>query len=234
MRWVAAGSLALPACLHPAESGSAGGPATAEGATQETEGNTRRLVLWDGAHIPAKNVGMGRTGRMVFGDGGGSWASCDAKPNCTAVLEVAPGAGVGGHKGLKFHAEGSGWIGSGWSWFDWYPATAGSDLTPYKNLTFQVRIEASSQERAPDPANISVSLVSNGHKKSSAQALLRKYDDAFDDGRWHKIAIPIADFTSGSEGADFDPKVAWEVRLSTWNPSSRDFNLYIDQIAAEN
>jgi hypothetical protein len=99
----------------------------------------RRLVLWDGAHIKPRSVGTGIGGRLDFWDGGNGWASCNSKPNCQAGLAAAKGAGVEGGKGLKLHAEGAGWIGGGWSWFAWYPATAGTDLTPYRNITFQIR-----------------------------------------------------------------------------------------------
>jgi hypothetical protein len=232
-RIVVALSFALPACLSPA--GSSAVPATgaqAGASTPSPVGAGRRLVLWDGAHPHVRNVGMGRTGRMVFWEGGGSWAECSAKPGCTASLAATPGAGVAAHEGLKFHAEGPGWIGSGWSWFDWSPPSAGSDLSRYKKLTFQIRVESTGG--APEPTNLSVALVSNGQKRSSAQAPVEKYDARFDDGQWHKIAIPLADFTSGSDARDFDPTMAWEVRLSTWSASSQRLDVYVDQIAAEN
>jgi hypothetical protein len=62
--------------------------------------------------------------------------------------------------------------------------------------------------------------------------MVQKYDANFDDGGWHKIAIPITDFNSG-DGAEFDSRTAWELRLSTWSATPRDFNIYVDQIAAE-
>lgn len=117
---------------------------------------------------------------------------------------------------------------------DWYPPTAGSDLTGYANLTFRVRVEATSPDAGPDPATTSISLVCSNGKKSSARALLRKYDPQFSDGKWHKINLPLADLTAGPEGAQFDPRTAWEFRVSTWSASPRGFDVYVDQIAAEN
>ncbi len=205
--------------------GVAPGPATVAAAGAH-------LVIWDGAKIKPRNVGSGRTGTMQYWDGGASWADCHAKPSCKATLAATPGAGIAGHKGLKFHAEGAGWSGAGWSWFDWYPPTAGTDVSHYANLTFQVRVEAASPDAAPDPANVSVSLVSSNGKKTSARAIIQRYDAGFNDGKWHKIKIPMSDLRAG-EGAQFDPTTAWEFRLSTWNAAPRDFNVDIDQIAAE-
>jgi hypothetical protein len=190
-----------------------------------------RLVIWDGARIAPRNVGTGRSGRLEFGDGGKSWAECDAKPNCTAALAAHSGAGIHGSKGLTFHAQGSGWAGSGWSWLSWYPPTAGTDLRAYRSLTFQIRVDAKSPDTAPDPAMVAVLLTSGPDSKTTARAMVQKYDANFADGTWHKITIPMLDLEQGA-GA-FDPKTTWELRLSTWSPTPRDFNIYLDQIAAE-
>jgi hypothetical protein len=63
--------------------------------------------------------------------------------------------------------------------------------------------------------------------------MVQKYDGSFDDGKWHKIAIPIVDL-SRNQGAEFDWESVWEFRLASWSATPRDFNIYVDKIAAEN
>jgi len=207
-----------------------------EGASSTAGG--RRLVIWDGGNIAPRVVGVGRAGRLDFWDGGKGWADCDSKPECNAALVASPGVGVEGHKGLKFHGSGTGWIGCGWSWFDWYPPTAGTDLSSYTRLTFQIRVEAVSPDASPDTAHVDVSLVSSGGRGTSARVPLHRYDASFDDGKWHRVCVPLAalagkPFAGGNDGTPFDPRAVWEFRLSTWSPTHRDFNVYIDRIAAE-
>ncbi len=227
-------SLALAGCLDPRTGGSAASPATEPVAASpaQTIGAVRpRLVLWDGARNYPRNVGVGRSGRLEFWDGGQSWAHCDLWP-CKADLAARSGAGVHGRKGLRFHAEGLGWAGSGWSWFGWYPSNAGTDISAYLNLTFAIRVQATSGVAAPDPANVDVSLACSKGKETTARVKVRDYDASFNDGTWHKVGIPIAALTSG-DGAAFDPATAWEFRLSTWSATPRDFDIDIDQIAVE-
>jgi hypothetical protein len=225
-------SLALAGCLRPDPSKAA---ATTPAALPPAD--EQRRMIWDGAGIRARNVGTGRTARLDFWDGGKSWASCDPKPNCQATLVAKSGVGVDGinvdgAKGLEFHATGSGWAGSGWNWFAWWPPTAGTDLRPYRSLTFQIRVESKSSDAAPDPRSVVVRLACSNGTKITAGAMVHKYDGRFDDGKWHKITIPIADLSRG-EGAQFDWEKVWEFQLSTWSATARDFNVYIDKIAAE-
>jgi len=142
------------------------------------------------------------------------------------------GSNVEGAKGLEFHAAGSGWAGAGWNWFAWWPPTAGTDLRPYRSLTFQIRVVSKSRDAALAPRSVVVRLACSNGNKTTAPAMVQKYDGMFDDGQWHKISIPIADL-SRSEGAQFDWEKAWEFQLSTWSATPRDFSLYVDQIAAE-
>ena len=225
-------SLTLAGCLRPGLSRSVETAVAVQPAADE-----QSLAIWDGAQSHARNVGTGRTGHLDFWDGGKSWASCDSKPKCQATLVAKSGVGVDGTnvdaaKGLEFHAAGSGWAGSGWNWFGWWPPTAGTDLRPYRSLTFQIRVESKSRDTAPDPRTVVVRLACSNGNKTTARAIVHKYDGRFDDGKWHKITIPIADL-SRSEGAQFDWEKAWEFQLSTWSATPRDFNIYVDKIAAE-
>jgi hypothetical protein len=61
---------------------------------------------------------------------------------------------------------------------------------------------------------------------------VEKYAKGFTDGKWHKVAIPISAFVKGA-GAKFDLQSFWELRISTWSGTPRNFDLIIDEIAAE-
>jgi len=233
--WLTTAGCLCPTC--PNTRGAATAPAqppAEDGGAAAVLAHGKRLVIWDGRHIKPRTVGTGRHGHLDFWDGGKSWADCDDKPHCLATFAATAGAGVHGGKALKLHAEGRGWIGAGWNWFGWYPRTAGTDLSPYESLSFQIRVEPASPAAGPDPGTVAVVLACSNSRKSSARVQVRKYDESFDDGKWHKIAVPLTEFTSGQEAGGFDLKKTWELQLSTWNGSPHDFNIYVDQIAAEN
>jgi len=208
---VAAGPAAAAA---PAAAGATAAPTAA--AAPAATGS--RLVLWDGD-----------------GAGGGAqgWDACDGKPNsgCSKVA-AAPGTGVNGSNGLKLHGEGPGWLGMGWNLFGWYPENAGYDMTPYSHLTFQIRVEAKSAETAPEPGSVGVLLGCSKIKKDSATLSVEKFAKGFGDGKWHKVELPVSEFTKGT-GAGFDPQSMWEFRLGTWSGSPRNFDIYLDDIALE-
>jgi hypothetical protein len=176
-----------------------------------------RLVIWDG-----DGTGTGAQG----------WESCDKPPNCQAKVGADPAGGANGSAGLKMHGEGAGWIGIGWNLFGWYPETAGIDLSPYSHLTFQIRVEAKSPQDAPDPGAVGILLGCSKTKKDSATLTVERFAKGFTDGKWHKVAMPISAFTKGP-GAQFDLQSFWEFRISTWSGTPRNFNIYIDDLAAE-
>jgi len=203
-----------PAAAAPANPGGAlAGPA--EAAAPAATG--ARLAIWDG-----DGAGAGAQG----------WESCDKAPNCQSKVAMDSGTGTSGSNGLKFHGQGAGWIGMGWNLFGWYPETAGVDVTPYSHLTFQIRVEAKNADAAPDPGSVEVLLGCSKNKKDSASVSVERYAKGFTDGKWHKVEIPIPTFTKG-KGAGFDLGSFWEFRISTWSGTPRDFNIYVDDIAAE-
>jgi len=179
--------------------------------------NGTRLVIWDG-----DGAGAGAQG----------WESCDKAPNCVAKVGPDSGAGVNGSTGLKLHGEGPGFIGMGWNLFGWYPENAGVDLSPYSHLAFQIRVEAKSADEAPDPGSVGVLLGCSRNKNDSSTVTVERYAKGFEDGKWHKVAIPIATFVKGP-GAKFDLGSFWEFRIATWSASPRHFDLFIDDITAE-
>jgi hypothetical protein len=223
LAWGAAGCLCPP--CPPANAAAAAGAGAGAGAATDAPAAAAaapvaagtRLVVWDG-----DGAGTGAQG----------WESCDKTPNCQAKVGAEPDSGTNGSTGLKMHGQGPGWIGIGWNLFGWYPETAGVDLTPYSHLTFQIRVQAKSAEDAPDPGSVGVVLGCSKNKKDSAAAPIERFAKGFTDGKWHKVAIPIATFTKGA-GAQFDLGSFWEFRISTWSGSPRNFDIYIDDIAAE-
>jgi hypothetical protein len=178
-----------------------------------------RLVVWDSDK----------------GDAGKGWTHCNEDANCKSAVSREGGTGGAGSSdiaGVKWHVQGSGWVGMGWNWFAWTPETAGSNISPYGSLTFQVRVVSKSPESGPDAATITAALRSSNGKKDSATVSLQKYDAHFADGRWHRVVIPLADLRQGN-GAAFDGTSAWELDLGHFSSASREFDVYVDDIAAE-
>jgi len=177
------------------------------------------LLIWNG-----DKGGVGGTGK--------SWADCDKKPNCNVTLEVKPGVGRNGTICLKYSAKGPAWNGGGWNWFGWWPETAGTDISPYGNLVFWIRVEPKSPELAPDPGSINALLGCSRGKKNSANLKVETYAKDFADGQWHKVVVPLGDLTKG-DGAEFDLQTAWEFRIVSWGSAPRDFSIYLDDIEVE-
>ncbi|MGC4091420.1 MAG: hypothetical protein QM756_26780 [Polyangiaceae bacterium] len=195
----------------PVAQSAAAAPSDAPAAAASGEENG---LIWDG-----DEVGAGAKG----------WQDCDKKPGCKATMAPEASAGFNGTVGLKFHGEGPGWIGMGWNWKGWYPPNAGTDISGFRVLAFRIRIEAKNAEEAPDPGSLGVSIKcsSNAEKGQSNTASLVKYTkEPLIDGQWHGVELPIADMKK----AEFDQKTAWEFVMSTWSPTARNFNMYLDDI----
>jgi hypothetical protein len=176
--------------------------------------------------------------RLVFWDGDGEgagakeWTAADEKNGGKIKVGPEAGAGVNGSTGLRFHGEGPGFVGMGWNLFGWYPENAGYDLTPYSHLTFQIRVDAKTPADAPEPGAVSIALGCSANKFDSASVVVEKHAKGFLDGKWHKVSIPISAFLKGA-GAKFDPQSFWEFRVATWSGTPRNFDIYVDEIAAE-
>jgi hypothetical protein len=198
----------------PATAAAAGG-ATAAASPPAPAGS--RLAIWDG-----DGAGAGAQG----------WESCDKKPDCEAKVGPDSGSGVDGSTSLKLHGVGPGFIGMGWNLFGWYPENAGIDLGQYSHLTFQIRVQAKSPDVAPDPGSVGVLLGCSRNKNDSATVTVERYAKGFADGKWHKVEMPISAFVKGS-GAKFDLGSFWEFRIATWSATPRNFDIFIDDIAAE-
>lgn len=218
---VALASVGAAGCLCPpcpGKAAAAGPPAAAgAGAASGPVAAGSRVVIWDGDEA---------------GTGAQGWDGCDQKATCKVKVGSEPEAGLNGSNGIRFHGEGPGWIGIGWNLFGWYPPDAGVDLSPYSHLTFQIRVQAKSPADAPEPGAVNVLLGCSRNKFDSAAVPVEKYGKGFTDGKWHKVSIPISAFAKGA-GAKFDLQSFWEFRISTWAGSPRNFDIYVDDIAAE-
>jgi hypothetical protein len=170
------------------------------------------LVIWDG-----EEAGAGADG----------W--CEQKSSCK--IAANGGTGIGNSNSLKFHGEGSGWIGMGWNLFNWYPEDSGIDISPYTHLTFQIRVESKAPETAVEPSSVRVLLGCSKNKKDSATLDVEKFAKGFADGKWHKVSIPLSAFKKGAP--QFDLQSFWEFRLNVWATAPRYFDIYVDDLAAE-
>lgn len=191
---------------------SAGIPPAASVAARGRE----RLVVWDGDAVDTHASG---------------WADCNAKPNCRASIESIAGGGRNGGVGLKFHAEGAGWVGAGWNLFGWYPADAGFNLGGYKYLKLDLRIAANPKTNGPDPLTFGVSLGCSGKKPKCASSTLLAAEFAREDltdGNWHEVTFPVSEF---SKSPDFDEKSVWEIDIGTWAEGHRKFEIFFDNFA---
>ncbi|MBV9468532.1 MAG: hypothetical protein JOZ57_04755, partial [Abitibacteriaceae bacterium] len=105
-----------------------------------------KKIVWDGDTVA----------------GGKGWLNPEKPANS---FSPQTGEAHNGKVALGFHAEGSGFIGSGWNWFGWFPADAGTDVTPYHNLSFWVKINGQSK-----PQTVTVQLVSVGDNTKPTKA----------------------------------------------------------------
>ncbi len=216
--------LATSACIGGPASGTnapAGGSATNASGGSASPPPAGKLMVWDGDTKAA----------------GKSWASCSKKDGCQTTAELDPKAGHSGG-GIKFHAEGPDWIGFGWNWYGWYPDTAGDNVGSYKNMSFWIKVEAKSPAEAPDPNSVAVwmSCSCKGKKddeRSSNQVKVAEHSKDFQDGQWHEVVLPMAEFYK-DKGANFDKSLAWEFDLGTWSQEPRNFNIYVDEIGFDN
>jgi hypothetical protein len=173
------------------------------------------LLVWDGEG----------TGNAAKG-----WSSCQQGTQCKTALEVKPSAGHDGTNGIEFSAKGPEWMGFGWNWFGWYPATAGTDISKYKSLALWIRVDGAPGAR-PEPETIRVSLASSsrGGKDDTEAVPINDYAPGFSDGQWHQVVVPIEPMLRG-KGEAFDTSKAWALTIGAWNQGEREYTIQVDEI----
>jgi lysophospholipase L1-like esterase len=176
------------------------------GSVLPADSSGQKEVVYDGAEIGANAkswVGGGTAGKVTG-------AAQDK------VVRTA------GKKTVEFHGEGSGWMGTGWNWFGWWPEDGGTDITRHANLRFWAKVTGQKL-----PPQLNVTLTSND-KKSTQGASLLKYCPELMDGKWHEIVIPIADLDTKNE---LNKAKVWEILLGAWSQEDVNFSLFVDEIA---
>jgi hypothetical protein len=162
------------------------------------------------------------------------WGSCNLKQSCKSAVRAAPGEGVNKSVGLEWHVEGKDWKGFGWNWFGFWPETAGTDISEFKNLSFWIRLKLDDPKQSPELKDLSVALAgSTKGKGETGQVALVGYIDSLADGKWHEVVVPIGDLTKG-KGKDFDLTKAWEFRLGEYSMAERNFTVFVDNVGFDN
>ena len=163
------------------------------------------------------------------------WANCNLKEGCKSTVRAVPGEGVNKSVGLEWHVEGKDWKGFGWNWHGFWPETAGTDVSGFKNLRFWIRLKLDDPKKPPpELKDLSVALAgSNKAKAETAQVPLVGYVDSLADGQWHEIVVPLGDLTKG-KGKDFDLTKTWEFRLGEYSMAERNFTVFVDNVGFDN
>jgi len=182
--------------------------------------NDEASVVWDGDE---------------HGGNGKEWSNCNLKEACKSTVRVTPGSGTNDSVGLEWHAEGKDWKGFGWNWFNWWPPSAGTDVTEYKNLTFMIRMKLDDPNKAPVLKDITVGLGSSNKaaKEESAMPSLLSYVDSLTDEKWHEVVVPLSDLTKG-KGKGFDLTKTWEFRMGEYGIGDRNYTIFVDNIGFDN
>ena len=157
-----------------------------------------------------------------------AWANCNLKEACKSTAKATPEGGLNGSTGIEWHAEGKDWKGFGWNWHGFWPQNAGTDVSPYKNLSFWIRLKVDDPQKAPELKDLKVGLAgSTKGKEESASVPLIAYVDSLSDGKWHEIIVPIGDLTKGK---DFDLTTTWELRFGEYSMAEHNFTVFVDNI----
>ena len=163
-----------------------------------------KYVIWDGKR---------------FG-GGGSWAQggrCSV--NSTEGHETK--------KSIEFHGEGGAWMGCGYNFFNWYPPESKHDISSYEFLSFWIKVEAAPGK---GPNGLTVALNCSLTRKGSQTVQVADYCPEYADGQWHEVVIPLKHLNKDG----FDVASTWEISLGQWSQDTRNFSVYVTEIAADN
>ena len=212
---IAYGLVVSPGCIRPLPDQSLGGAVASVGENDDVS------LVWDGDQ---------------YGGNAKEWANCNLKEKgaCKSTVKSAPSIGVNDSVGLEWHSEGKDWKGFGWNWHGFWPPSAGTDATEYKNLSFMLRLKLDDANQAPTLKDVTVALgSSNKTKDESAQVPLIGYVDSLTDEKWHEVIVPLKEFVKG-KGAGFDLSKVWELRMGEYGINDRNYTLYIDNIGFDN
>ena len=174
---------------------------------------------------PSKSIAAAK--RVVVWDGekaskGAGWANANS-------IEPQKVEAHSGDTALEFKFKGNGdeWLGMGWNWCAFETGPFGTDITEMKNFSFWMKTKGKG-------ADVQLNLLCNGEKFDMPEHHTEKvsaltYCPQLQDGKWHKVIIPLADFV---QPKGFDPLHVGELQL--FNAGEGDGSFFIDDIAFDN
>lgn len=169
-------------------------------------GANQRIVVWDGEKASK----------------GAGWANSNS-------IEPQTVEAHSGKTALEFKFKGSGdeWLGMGWNWCAFQTGLFGTDITAMKNFSFWMKTKGK-------VADVQLNLLCNGEKFDMPEHHTEKvsaltYCPQLQDGKWHKVSIPLADFI---QPKGFDPLHVGELQL--FNAGEGEGSFFIDDIAFDN
>jgi len=168
---------------------------------------TEEKILWNGE---SENNGAG-------------WVS-PAPPDLS--IETQGVIVHSGNQAVHFHVmPGHYWVEWGWRWFPFWPPAPGTDLRPYRTLSFAIKTSTPFV-----PGDIKIRLDSAPGLLKSKAISIKAYDPQFCDGQWHVVIIPLKDFNM--DGMKYDPARADELFFGT-SAQKSEFDFYLDDIAVQ-
>ena len=125
-----------------------------------------------------------------------------------------------GERVIEYRSKHSAFESFGWHWAK--PEDPAVDLTKFDAITFSVKV---SGPLVPDQMFFSITDI------DPCPIPLRDYDPKFEDGAWHTITIPLADFKWILAGKVTDRTEVRGVTFMTYNWGRTDYKLDINHFA---
>lgn len=159
--------------------------------------------------VAAASLSPDKTTRVVVWNGesertGAGWVnptSSSIKPQSAVVH--------GGKVALEFKfKDDAHWIGAGWDWVAFKTGAFGTDVTSMKRFTFWIKSQGKTGDLQINLLCCGPVLDTPEHHTEKVHVL--KYCPKLFDGKWHEVAIPLADLT---RPAGFDPQHVCELQM---------------------
>jgi hypothetical protein len=161
------------------------------------------LVLWSGKTQP---VGVG-------------WVS---PVDTDMSIGIEDTLGHSGNSAVAVHmAHPQTFLESGWQWSTWSD-TKETNFALYDTLKISMRVDGPYKTD-----DLQISLSSPGDHHTTQRLSMKSYDPNLMDGYWHNFNIALKDFYTA--GMPFDPAVATQIIVGTWN-DNRNFTFFLDDI----
>jgi hypothetical protein len=179
------------------------------------------------AAVPVGTASAAKAKRMVVWDGvaeatGAGWVN-----PTTSSINPQSAVQQGGKPAIEFKfKDDAHWIGAGWNWVSFKTGAFGTDVGAMKRFTFWIRSKGKT-------GDLQINLLCNGpvldtpeHHTEKVHVL--KYCPKLLDGRWHEVAVPLADLTRPQ---GFDPRHVCELQMGFLRDKAVDGSFYFADIA---